>query len=235
MCDWILGATMIDAAGRPISSGGRTLKNVSGYDLTRLAWRSRGALVMSAAFILKLLPRPKACPVLEWTAPSPAEAGRLAERAILAKIRPEALRYEAGPGGQKLVAWLCGFPEMVDHQKGLLADLLGSPAAELEDGFAYFRERSASWSADAPSPVRASRRALVDWLADLEIPAGPPEGFSVEIDFGGRQALLGPAVDRSALAAPAGPDRTGNLVRRLKAAVDPGQVFWPLSQERPTA
>ncbi|MDR1677271.1 MAG: FAD-binding oxidoreductase, partial [Deltaproteobacteria bacterium] len=61
MTDWILGTTMLIPSGEIVSSGGRTLKNVSGYDLTRLGWRSHGSLAMNLSFILKLLPKPEIC------------------------------------------------------------------------------------------------------------------------------------------------------------------------------
>jgi FAD/FMN-containing dehydrogenase len=236
MCDWILGATMIDAAGRIVSSGGRTLKNVSGYDLTRLAWRSRGALVFSAAYILKLIPKPKSFPALSWRMDSPGAAASLAERVILAKTRPEALRITGEPGRVKLVAWLCGFPEMVAHQEAALGSLLGRPDSRREDGFEYFRDHFKRWSwRDQELTLRqGSRRAIFDFLRKLHIPSEPPDSWKFDIDLGGGRALLGSALEQAShpLALAKGLPDPDNLVRRLKTAIDPNNVFLPLSPER---
>lgn len=236
MCDWVLGATMIDASGRLVSSGGRTLKNVSGYDLTRLAWRSRGALVMSAAFILKLIPKPKAYPVLEWRMDSPSAAASLAERVILSKIRPEALRLVSEPGRLRLVAWLCGFPEMVSHQEATLTALAGRPDSRREDGFEYFRDHFKRWPLRHPDLTlrQGKRRNVLDFLRKLHTPSEPPDSWRFDLDVGGGRVLLGAALEPAArdllpVEPPTAPD---NLVRRLKSAIDPDNVFLPLSPER---
>jgi FAD/FMN-containing dehydrogenase len=235
MCDWILGATMIDAGGSLISSGGRTLKNVSGYDLTRLAWRSRGALAMSVVFILKLIPRPKVFEALEWRMDSPGAAASLAERIILGKIRPEALRLVAEPGRLRLAAWLCGFPEMVSHQEASLTALLGRPDSRRTDGFEYFRDHFERWPCRHPdlNLRQGSRRAILDFLRKLHVPSEPPDSWRFDLDIGGGRAHLGTALIQSASElVPVEPATDpSNLVRRVKAAVDPLNVFLPLSPE----
>ena len=236
MCDWVLGATMIDASGRVITSGGRTLKNVSGYDLTRLAWRSRGALVMSASFILKLIPRPKSYPALEWRMDSPAAASSLAERIILGKIRPEALRLVGELGRLRLTVWLCGFPEVVKHQEEALSALLGRPDSRREDGFEYFRDPFKRWPSRHPDLLlrQAGRRKILDFLRKLHVPSSPPDSWRFDIDIGGGRAHLGAALEQAAsdLVAIEPLCDPGNLVRRLKSAIDPDNVFLPLSPER---
>ncbi|MDR2442542.1 MAG: FAD-binding oxidoreductase [Deltaproteobacteria bacterium] len=237
MCDWVLGATMIDASGRLISSGGRTLKNVSGYDLTRLAWRSRGSLAMSAAFILKLLPKPKAFGVYCWSIDSPSKASDLAQKVILSKIRPEALRIVGEPKDIKIIAWLCGFPEMVSHQKEKLSEILGDISEEQQDGFKYFDEHSTKWSYrdKTLSLHQGRRRELIEFVSRLE--KIQPDYWRFDIDLGGGRALLGEGLKptESSLLPVVPISDPGNIVRRLKASIDPSNVFWPLSPEQKRA
>lgn len=56
--DYILGLEAVLADGRIINAGGRTVKNVTGYDLVALLTGSEGTLAVVTAICLKLLPRP---------------------------------------------------------------------------------------------------------------------------------------------------------------------------------
>jgi glycolate oxidase FAD binding subunit len=54
--DHILGLTLVTGDARVLTVGGRVLKNVAGYDLTRLVTGSRGALGLITKLNLKLRP-----------------------------------------------------------------------------------------------------------------------------------------------------------------------------------
>jgi|GEM_PF-3892305 len=56
--DWVLGLEVILAGGARMHLGGQTMKNVAGYDLTRLFIGSGGTLGVIGAATLRLLPRP---------------------------------------------------------------------------------------------------------------------------------------------------------------------------------
>ena len=58
--DYVLGLEVVTAAGDCITTGGRTLKNVVGYDLTKLFVGSEGTLGIVTKIIVKLLPKPAA-------------------------------------------------------------------------------------------------------------------------------------------------------------------------------
>jgi len=56
--DYILGLEVVTPTGDIIRTGGKTLKNVVGYDLTKLFVGSEGTLGIVTKIILKLLPKP---------------------------------------------------------------------------------------------------------------------------------------------------------------------------------
>lgn len=56
--DWLLGMEMVAADGRLVRAGGAVVKNVAGYDLTRLAVGARGALGALVRVVLRLRPEP---------------------------------------------------------------------------------------------------------------------------------------------------------------------------------
>ena len=61
MRDLILGLEFINGKGQLISAGGRVVKNVAGYDITRLLVGSSGTLGMITAITLKLATLPERC------------------------------------------------------------------------------------------------------------------------------------------------------------------------------
>jgi glycolate oxidase len=61
--DAVLGLEVVLADGRVLHTGGKTVKNVAGYDLTRLFVGSEGTLGIITAATLRLRPRPVRGPV----------------------------------------------------------------------------------------------------------------------------------------------------------------------------
>jgi glycolate oxidase FAD binding subunit len=56
--DYVLGARVLDGSGRDLSFGGQVMKNVAGYDVSRLLAGSLGTLGLILEVSLKVLPRP---------------------------------------------------------------------------------------------------------------------------------------------------------------------------------
>ena len=211
-------------------SGGRTLKNVSGYDFTRLAWRSRGRLALVTGFILKLLPRPTQAPVLAYARPTPAEAAELARLVLLNRLAPEALRLVWDETGEtRLLVWLTGFPEEVAARETALAALAGGrPDARHDDGFAFWRDHGRRWLSEPLRPLvfLGARRDLLAWAATRPAPRA-------DFDLGGGRAILipNPGNDPAPTAAahrlwPDGFRSSGPVYERLKAGLDPRRVFY---------
>lgn len=56
--DYLLGLTVVLANGDVLHTGGRAIKNVTGYDLTRLMCGSEGTLGIITEIIVRLVPKP---------------------------------------------------------------------------------------------------------------------------------------------------------------------------------
>ena len=93
--DYVLGLEVVLADGRALRLGGRTVKDVAGYDLKRLFTGSEGTLGVITEVTLRLTPqRPPMC-VTVATFADPVLAGR-AVTAIRARARPAVLEFMDG-------------------------------------------------------------------------------------------------------------------------------------------
>lgn len=74
--DFVLGTTLLNAQGELLRFGGQVMKNVAGFDVSRLLCGSLGILGVIAEVSLKVLPRPRAEETLlfEMTARQAVEA-----------------------------------------------------------------------------------------------------------------------------------------------------------------
>jgi len=77
--DWIIGMTVVHADGHSSKTGGRVVKNVTGYDLAKLYAGSLGSLAVIVEMSFKLRPR------FERTATAIAEFATLAEASAVLK------------------------------------------------------------------------------------------------------------------------------------------------------
>ncbi|MDY7226683.1 FAD-binding oxidoreductase [Hyalangium rubrum] len=88
--DAALGLEVVLAAGSVLRTGGRTVKNVAGYDLTRLFVGSEGTLGVITEATLRLRPRPPPATTLVASFPTLVGAGA-AVTEIMASTRPSLL------------------------------------------------------------------------------------------------------------------------------------------------
>jgi glycolate oxidase FAD binding subunit len=69
--DFVLGATLLNGRAELLSFGGQVMKNVAGYDVSRLAVGSLGMLGVICEVSLKVLPLPPASLTLRFDLPQP--------------------------------------------------------------------------------------------------------------------------------------------------------------------
>ena len=108
--DTVVEMTTVTGDGRTITSGARTVKNVSGFDVHRLMTGSLGTLGVIVQVALKIRPLPRARAVLRASAD---DAMALADQ--LATAVPQAAAVVASPGSVTL--HLEGWPDEVSELK----------------------------------------------------------------------------------------------------------------------
>lgn len=89
--DYLLGLTVVLADGSVIRTGGRTVKNVTGIDLTSLFCGSEGTLGIITEITVKLIPMPETQRSIQASFDDLSTAGRAVTSIISAGILPVAM------------------------------------------------------------------------------------------------------------------------------------------------
>lgn len=95
--DLIIGVEMTLADGRTVKAGGRVVKNVAGYDLSRLLCGSFGTLAVITTATFKLAPLPPASRTIVATADHARRLADLALQVAAAPLTPSAIEIESPP------------------------------------------------------------------------------------------------------------------------------------------
>ena len=130
--DYLLGLEAVLPSGEVIKTGGRPIKNVTGYDVTRLLCGSEGTLAVITKIIVKLIAKPEARRTLLVGFRSIDDASTTVSRIMAAGIVPRALElmdqhyiqncekiYKLGlpmDAAAMLIIEVDGFVETVDRQ-----------------------------------------------------------------------------------------------------------------------
>ncbi len=187
--DFVLGAVLMDAQGEELHFGGQVMKNVAGYDISRLLAGSLGTLGLILQVSLKVLPRP------------------FASSTRVFEINQEgALRLLNQSAGQPLPlvasAWtsdvltirLSGAQAAVD---AAIKKLGGTELANADDFWTDLREQSHAFFAQPEQPL---------WRLSLPSVAPPLDLPGRQLtEWGGAQRWLRPegAIDAATLRAAA--------------------------------
>ncbi len=159
--DLTLGAGALDAAGNPVKFGGVTVKNVSGYDLTKFFIGSAGSLCLITRVSFRILPLPDAFSCCEILLHNTEQAQKLLADIRGSVLIPSALLAVRGcaAGDLRILAAFEGHPKAVERQNRDLATMgeaLGG-AARVETG----REAMQKTIREAFNPVlEAANRAV---------------------------------------------------------------------------
>lgn len=91
--DYVMGLTFFDVNGERVKTGGRTVKCVSGYNLTGLMVASEGTLGVFNEIILKLIPLPSYRKALMAVFDSMAQASEAVAAIIANRVVPATLEF----------------------------------------------------------------------------------------------------------------------------------------------
>ncbi len=106
--DQVLAVEWVDARGRRLKFGRKTMKNVAGYDLAKLMTGSEGRLGAIARVTFRIRPAVEA-PALYQSEPMPAEeAFQAALRLIAQPNRPDGVLLVKAAGGRDVSLWCTG-------------------------------------------------------------------------------------------------------------------------------
>ncbi|WML50794.1 FAD-linked oxidase C-terminal domain-containing protein [Neobacillus sp. PS3-12] len=89
--DYVIGLEVVTPQGEIIQTGGRTVKNVTGYDLTKLIVGSEGTLGIITKAILRLIPKPPASETVMVIFDSLVTAGAAISKILTSGILPSKL------------------------------------------------------------------------------------------------------------------------------------------------
>jgi len=219
--DYVLGASLLNGKGELLSFGGQVMKNVAGYDVSRLLAGSLGTLGVVCEVSLKVLPQAPASATLRFE-----------------MDQARALQQLAAWGGQPLPlnasAWWAGM--LVVRLRGAHAAVdaavavLGGERVDATDANVFWhglREHSDEYFDAAHRAIEMDRGVRL-WR--LALPATtPPLALPGEqlVEWGGAQRWLCSAAAPSEVRGAAA--RSGGHATMFRAADKSGGVFAPLS------
>ena len=126
--DYVLGLEAVTADGRVMRTGGKMIKNVTGYNLTQLLVGSEGTLAVITEVILRLLPKPRANRTAMAIFPRIDDASRMITIILNAGVIPATIEIMDGESIRCVEQVRpAGLP--LDAEAVLLIDLDGEPAA----------------------------------------------------------------------------------------------------------
>ncbi len=231
--DLLLGAQFYNGRGELISAGGRTLKNVAGYDLTKLMVGQCGGLGRLATVTLRT------CRLPEFALCARFDPRRdVLTELLVGDCRPQWAALVKSDGIELLCGYL-GDGATIDHLKPAI-EAHGPSSVDRQSLAEDIELRRGIWCATAGDHWRISvpparllellerlPRAAADATFGIAIVAG---GLADARDMRGLVKAVGGAAwhyDSAGVHIPANTSAQG-LLRKLKAAFDPDETFGKL-------
>ena len=227
--DFVLGCRVITGLGKHLRFGGEVMKNVAGYDVSRLMAGSRGCLGVITEVSFKVLPKPRATSTLRL------EMGRAEAVQKLAEWSRQPLPITgAAHDGEAALLRLEGGEGSVSAARGRLG---GEEVAAVfwtrlrELALPFFADPRPLWRLSVAShrtPLTLPGDALLDWGGAqlwLKSEAGADAIRAAATAAGGHAECLTPGTVDSPLQPL--PETLQRYHRQLKAQLDPQGIFNP--------
>ncbi|MBV8144403.1 MAG: glycolate oxidase subunit GlcE, partial [Gammaproteobacteria bacterium] len=198
--DFVLGTRLLTAQGEQLRFGGQVMKNVAGFDVSRLLCGSLGILGILTEVSLKVLPRPRLERTVRLELPAAAAVAAFNRWAAL----PLSLSGAAWADG---IAWvrLAGAPAAVRAAR----EQIGGDLAETELAESFWNDLrhlrlpffaiGSLWRVSVPpgTPLEIPAKPLIDWGGALrwyaDLPAHVPVREHARSAGGSALAWRGPA------------------------------------------
>jgi glycolate oxidase FAD binding subunit len=232
--DFVLGVRLLDGKGEDLRFGGRVMKNVAGYDVSRLVAGSLGTLGVLIEVSLKVLPAPP----MEATLALACSEGEALELMSRWAGQPLPVSATAFLGGDLRVR-LSGARPAIEAAIGKIGGTVVDPV-QASRFWAGIREQTDPWfegglplwrlsvKSTAPSlPLPGER--LIEWSGALRWlrSDADPRAVRDAAKAAGGHATLFRGGDRSAGAFHPLPEGLAGIHRRLKRAFDPAGILNP--------
>jgi len=121
--DLIIGVTLALADGTLAKSGGKVVKNVAGYDLSKLVTGAFGTLGVITSATFRLHPLPKYTHTVTAAVPDLGAMQRLLSRILDAQLVPAAVQARVGAGAPQIDALFEGTEEGIHAQVDRLREM----------------------------------------------------------------------------------------------------------------
>jgi glycolate oxidase FAD binding subunit len=234
--DFVLGVKLLDGRGEVLSFGGRVMKNVAGYDVSRMIAGSLGTLGVILEVSLKVLPRPVAARTLLLAM---RDQGKAIEKLNRWGGLPLPLTASAWCDGGLHLRLEGAEAAVASATRTLGGDTLEAAAADSfwqgvrEHSHAFFAGAAPLWRLSVPStavPLEAAGEQFIEWGGALRwsrTDASAQDIRQAALRAGGHATLFRAA---SALRATAGvftplDPVLARIHARLKETFDPDGVF----------
>jgi glycolate oxidase FAD binding subunit len=231
--DYVLGVEILDGADRELTFGGQVMKNVAGYDVSRLIAGSLGTLGLITEVTLKVLPKP----VAEATLRFEMSQGEALDKLNAWAGQPLPIVASAWQDGV-LTLRLAGARAAVEAAKIKLGSGETAPSGfwdDLRDQRLPFFATETLWRLSVPSVAPAldlPGEQLIEWggaLRWLKSDASPETIRAATATVGGSATLYRAPVALKTQAGAFAPLSAPllKLHKNLKAAFDPKGILNP--------
>jgi len=248
--DLVIGIRLATTDGVLAKAGGRVVKNVAGYDLSKLVTGSFGCLAAIVSATFKLAPLPRASKTLRVEAPDAAALGQMVRTVMASQLEPIAFEIEIRRPTQRpqrtqkdfsassagsafnILLRFASLPAVVDAQIDAASSALKGHAGSVEvidtdDGQRLWSEHSQQlWNRDG-AIVRASwlPANITTALARLEQMTAALKGGPAAGAADGATAMVGrAAVGAGLIRIDADIDSQARVIQQLRASSSFGNV-----------